>query len=85
MEAFALEVYRRFLNGQTVEQLSTDLGIPMDRIDRHGEILHSIESVSTGNFPRQTQPNWSSCPSKVVAGSRNNDARISAQASVSWR
>jgi hypothetical protein len=30
---FALEVYRRYLNGESVEQLSTSLGIPVERIE----------------------------------------------------
>ncbi len=34
MQAFAFEVYRRFLNGQTLRQLSAELGIPPDRIEQ---------------------------------------------------
>ncbi len=30
---FAVEVYRRYLSGETVEELSTDLGIPRERIE----------------------------------------------------
>ena len=30
---FALEVYRRYLNGETIEELSTELGIPQERIE----------------------------------------------------
>ncbi|HEY1207534.1 MAG: hypothetical protein ABSH46_05260 [Bryobacteraceae bacterium] len=30
---FALEVYRRYLNGETVEELSAELGIPAERIE----------------------------------------------------
>lgn len=30
---FALEVYRRYLNGETVEDLSAELGIPLERIE----------------------------------------------------
>jgi hypothetical protein len=29
---FAVELYRRHLGGQTVEQLSCELGIPLDRV-----------------------------------------------------
>jgi len=31
--SFALEVYRRYLNGETVEELSEELGIPPERIE----------------------------------------------------
>ncbi len=31
---FALEVRRRYLRGETIEQLSAELGIPTDRIER---------------------------------------------------
>jgi hypothetical protein len=34
MEAFAFQVYRRFLNGETIQQLSSELEIPADRIER---------------------------------------------------
>jgi len=30
---FALEVYRRYLNGESVEGLSRELGIPVERIE----------------------------------------------------
>lgn len=30
---FALEVYRRHLNGETVEELSRELEIPLERIE----------------------------------------------------
>jgi hypothetical protein len=30
---FALEIYRRYLNGETVETLSAELGIPPARIE----------------------------------------------------
>ncbi len=30
---FALEVYRRYLSGETIEELSRDLGIPQERIE----------------------------------------------------
>ncbi len=33
-EAFALQVYRKFLSGQTVQQLSAELGIPAERISQ---------------------------------------------------
>lgn len=32
-EPFALQLYRRFLTGETIAQLSTQLGIPADRIE----------------------------------------------------
>jgi DNA-directed RNA polymerase specialized sigma24 family protein len=31
---FALEIYRRYLNGETPEQLSESLGIPLERIEQ---------------------------------------------------
>ena len=34
MQPLAIEIYRRFLNGETVERLSTDLGIPKERIEQ---------------------------------------------------
>ena len=33
MTPFALEVYRRYLNGETMEELSATLEIPLDRIE----------------------------------------------------
>ncbi len=30
---FALEIYRRYLNGESVEELSTALEIPVERIE----------------------------------------------------
>lgn len=33
-EPFALQIYRRVLNGETVQQLSAELGIPKERIER---------------------------------------------------
>jgi DNA-directed RNA polymerase specialized sigma24 family protein len=32
-EPFAVELYRRFLNGETVQQLAASLGIPADRVE----------------------------------------------------
>ena len=32
-EPFALQLYRRFLKGETIGQLSSKLGIPTDRIE----------------------------------------------------
>lgn len=31
---FALEIYRRYLNGESVEQLSAELTIPVERIEQ---------------------------------------------------
>ncbi len=36
-EAFALELYRRFVNGESILDLSRDLGIPAERIRRRLE------------------------------------------------
>ena len=33
-EPFAMEIYRRYVNGATVEELSVDLGIPVERIEQ---------------------------------------------------
>ncbi len=33
MEAFAFEVWRRFVTGETAQQLATEFGIPVDRIE----------------------------------------------------
>jgi len=32
-EPFAIEVYRRYLRGETIQQLASTLGIPADRIE----------------------------------------------------
>jgi hypothetical protein len=32
VESFAVELYRRFLNGETVRQLAVSLDIPADRV-----------------------------------------------------
>ncbi len=37
LEPFALEVYRRFLKGETIQEISLDLGIPADRIRQRVE------------------------------------------------
>ncbi len=34
MEAFAFEVWRRFVTGETAQQLATELGIPVNRIEQ---------------------------------------------------
>jgi DNA-directed RNA polymerase specialized sigma24 family protein len=31
---FALEIYRRYLSGESVEQLSSELEIPLERIEQ---------------------------------------------------
>ncbi len=31
-EPFAVELYKRYLNGETIDELSAELGIPADRI-----------------------------------------------------
>lgn len=33
-EPFAIEIYRRYLNGETVEALSVELQIPVERIEQ---------------------------------------------------
>jgi hypothetical protein len=33
-EPFALEIYRRYQNGETVQQLAASLNIPADRIEK---------------------------------------------------
>lgn len=33
-EPFAVEIYRRFKNGETVQQLAANLDIPADRIEK---------------------------------------------------
>lgn len=33
-EPFAIEIYRRFKNGETVQQLAVNLDIPADRIEK---------------------------------------------------
>ena len=33
-EPFAVEIYRRFLTGETVQQLATSLDIPADRVEK---------------------------------------------------
>lgn len=32
-EPFAIQIYRRFLNGETIATLSLELGIPAERIE----------------------------------------------------
>ncbi len=34
MLPFALQIYRRFLNGETVEQIAASLEIPVERIEQ---------------------------------------------------
>jgi hypothetical protein len=34
LKPFALEIYRRYRAGETIEQLASDLGIPADRIEQ---------------------------------------------------
>ena len=41
---FALEIYRRYLNGETAEELSGGLGIPLERIENR---LRAAEAYLT--------------------------------------
>jgi hypothetical protein len=34
LEPFAVQIYRRFLSGETVQQLSAELGISTERIEQ---------------------------------------------------
>ena len=33
LEPFAIQLYRRFLDGETIARLALDLGIPEDRVE----------------------------------------------------
>ena len=50
-EAFALQVYRRFVKGETIACLSRDLGIPADRIEtRIRAAARFLEDHATAGF-----------------------------------
>ncbi len=34
MEPFAIQIYRRFLNGEPIARLAVELGIPRDRLEQ---------------------------------------------------
>ncbi len=40
-EPFAVQLYRRYLSGESVEELSAELGIPEDRIVRRLEVAEA--------------------------------------------
>ena len=44
-EPFALELHRRFTNGESAEQLSVELGIPLERIEIR---LRAVASTLSG-------------------------------------
>ena len=65
MQAFAFEVYRRFLNGQTLQQLSAELGVPADRIEqrlraaaRHRECRQSTPQHTAVRFAEESLLRW---------------------------
>ncbi len=46
-EPFALQIYRRFLDGETISALATELGIPPERVElriRAAAIYYRAES-----------------------------------------
>jgi len=46
VESFAVELYRRFLNGETVRQLAVSLDVPADRVaTRIHAAARYVESV----------------------------------------
>ena len=52
MEPFALEIHRRFTNGESAEQLSVELGIPLERI----EIRLRVAAVYLELRQKKTKP-----------------------------
>ena len=51
-EPFALELYRRFLNGESAEQLSAELEIPVDRI----ELRLRVAAISLKERQEECEP-----------------------------
>ncbi len=49
MEPLAFQVYRRYLNGETVEQISVDLDIPVNGIERRLRVaaLYQVQKEET--------------------------------------
>ncbi len=53
-EPFALELYRRYLSGETIQQLALDLAIPADRISKRIQAAAAFRQ-------RQTEPPPAHC------------------------
>jgi len=60
-QPFALELYRRFLSGETVQQLSSELAIPAERIDRRIQAAAAYQARQ-----KQTDP-AACCRESLVA------------------
>jgi hypothetical protein len=51
-EPFAIQIYRRFLGGETIAALALDLGIPEDRIEtriRAAALFHESQCAFTSS------------------------------------
>ncbi len=69
---FALEVRRRYLRGETIEQLSAELGIPPDRIERRLRVAEAYVEHQRSSMCRLTplnRPVGSEPRLCIVAGS----------------
>jgi hypothetical protein len=45
MQSFALELYQQYLNGKSVVQLATELGIPIERIAQRIRVAAAYTST----------------------------------------
>ncbi len=54
MEAFAFEVWRRFVTGETAQQLATELGIPVNRIEQRVRAAARYRISHEGSHPSET-------------------------------
>ncbi len=52
-ESFAIQLYRRFLRGETIAHLSQELGIPADRIE--------VRIRAAANYWAAHTPPYSNC------------------------
>ncbi len=51
MEAFAFEVWRRFVTGQTAQQLAGELGVPVNRIEQRLRAAERYRNSHEGPQP----------------------------------
>jgi len=57
-EPFALQIYRRFLEGESVEELATNLGIPVERIETRIRAAQNYYGVERGINSLKSFQSW---------------------------
>lgn len=60
IEPFALQLFRKFKSGESVEVLASCLGIPEQRVRqrlRVASLYHARQNSASGGWPRSAQKN----------------------------